>query len=219
MAWIQQAVGELRQLEPSAEAIKAAMAGQWDSGDYLIFSNGWARYQYHSAHCDDGMDDITVLHVPGGAYYLSKTHFCDGIRAETSRVSDGEKSQPADVNDFFSNRAAKQDWNLFSPDGALQCIVLNPHDDEYKKNKNLFVWIGTADKTPRTLFERRYRIASGPWLSWQTHWTSPDVVAVDVFEYLRSPMLEEELPPKQQIETLTFRRDTTTGVFIEQTQP
>src|SRR5262245_23922968 len=75
-SWIQQAMRELQFVgPPPAEAVRAATSGRWETEVYLIFTNSWAAFKHHSWHCDDGMDDMTVLRVPRGSFYLSHCHF------------------------------------------------------------------------------------------------------------------------------------------------
>src|SRR6267142_2009307 len=137
IAWIQEAVQQLQKSPaPAPELIQSATTGRWEIassvGSYLIFSNGWASCRTHSWHRNDGLDDIAVLKMPDGGFYLSRYHFEFGIEAETlvrrpnvpdvthatyvveMAQPDGSHSKPADAKDFLDNGGRWQGWYLFS---------------------------------------------------------------------------------------------------------
>lgn len=242
IAWIQEAVQQIQKSPtPGPELVQSASTGRWEiassPGSYLIFSNGWACCRTHSWHSDDGMDDIAVLKMPDGNFYLSRYHFEFGIKMETLslpvRLADsldakhpietasllGGHSQPADAKDFLEFGARWQGWYLFSRDGKLQCIVRSPHEDNQQQAKGLWVWIGMPEGTiGKTLFQKRYSIAAGREMRWAANWISDDEIVLDVFDYGdASPMMMGEDLPAHPLTTLVFERNKQSGMFLEKT--
>jgi hypothetical protein len=243
IAWIQEAVQQIEKSHaPTPELIQSASTGRWETAHsktegYLVFSNGWAACRTHSWHRNDGLDDIAVLKMPDGNFYLSRCHFCLGIQAETvSRHATspvpadgkdilevlserGDHSQPADAKDFLDNGARWQGWYLFSRDGKLQCIVRSPHEDHRQQAKGLWVWIGMLEGTnSKTLFQKRYTISAGREMSWTANWTSDDEINLDVLDYGgNSPRMMGVDFPKRLLTTLIFQRDKQNGMYLEKT--
>ena len=217
--WIQKAARQLEQVsKPPIEVTQGALTGRWVTGDWLIFSNGWAGYTMHSVHENDGMDDMALLRTSEGSFYLRRWHLCCGIASDLLPPG-GEAPPPADAEEFIEHRARLQEWTLFSPDGCLRCVVRSPHADRKKPSKGVWVWIGsTVGTNETTLFERRY-VVSGSYVSWSTRWVSTNEVLVDVFDYGpdRSPYMYKDLP-RRGITTLTFYRGDQSGRFIEKRQ-
>ena len=237
--WIQDAVQQIQKSPaPAPELIQSASTGRWEiagsPGSYLIFSNGWAACRTHSWHRNDGLDDIAVMRMPNGNFYLSRYHFESGIAVETlsqrakaagSDTRDGNGTypifggQPADAKDFLNNGARWQGWYLFSRDGKLQCIVRSPHEDNGRDAKGLWVWIGVVEgAAKKTLFQKKYSILAGRDMVWTSNWTSDDEIVLDVFDYGdASPMMMGEDLPARSLAALIFERDKQSGMFLEKT--
>jgi hypothetical protein len=243
IAWIQEAVQQIEKSHaPAPELIQSASTGRWETArskteGYLVFSNGWAACRMRSVHDNDEMDDIAVLKMPDGTFYLSRCHFCLGIQAETvsrhatnpvpvdgqdilEALSErGDHSQPSDAKDFLENGARWQGWYLFSRDGKIQCIVRSPYEDHRREKKGLWVWIGAVDGTTnKTLLQKTYSILADRDMTWTANWSSDDEITLDVFDYRgNSPTMMGEDYPKRLLTTLIFQRDKQSGMFLEKT--
>jgi hypothetical protein len=242
IAWIQDAVQQLQNSPaPAPELIQTATTGHWEiaspnTNRYLIFSNGWGVYRRHSSHANDEMDDITVLKIHNGGFYLSRYHFDFGIERDTlvrrpapdvihatgaieMGWPDGSPSQPADAKDFFDNGARWQGWYLFSRDAKLQCIIRTPQEDRRREKKSVWVWIGTAEANgSKSRLKKTYSIFASRDMTWTANWTSDDEITVDVFDYGgNSPRMMGVDYPKRLLTTLIFERDKQSGMFLEKT--
>lgn len=243
IAWIQETVRQIQKSpNPAPDLIQTASTGRWETahsqtGSYLIFSNGWAACKTHSWHRNDGMDDMTVLKMSDGIFYLSRYHFESGIQNDTlSRPIKGAESgasdavetaslisdhppQPANVKDFLENGGRWQGWYRFSRDGKLQCIVRSPYEDHRLEKKGLWVWIGTFEETgSQTLFQKRFFVSASRDMTWTANWTSDDEITLDVFDYGgNSPRMMGVDFQKRLLATLIFQRDQQSGKFTEKT--
>jgi hypothetical protein len=112
--WIEQSFQQLQaQPPPSLILLRPTNRFYWITGEYLIFSNGWAAYKMHSVHANDGMDDLGLMRSSSGNFYFSHFHFCGGFNSDFRDLQNlAEKGCPRDVQDFLKNYATS--WVPFS---------------------------------------------------------------------------------------------------------
>ena len=90
---------------PSAGLVQTFRPGDWAGQGYLVFSNGWASFAFHTFHDSEKIGDIALLRTSEGVFYTSHFHFCVG---ETEFSS---QPQPRDVSQFLEIYGAKQGWS------------------------------------------------------------------------------------------------------------
>jgi hypothetical protein len=220
--WILQAVQDLSQaappsLPPASGTNTSRENSWWGHPNYLIFSNGWAAYRINSIHDGPDVGDIAVLRTSEGAFYYSNQHYCAGI-TESMDPMPGAKEEiaaPSDLKDFLEHDARPQRWNAFAPGNGLWCILSCPRLRGSKKP--ISVWISTGEGTNRsTLWDRRYEVSASR-VSWATHWSSNDSVAVDIYDYSDTSLGGAyALSTKSNcVMSLSFGRDNQTGQFTD----
>lgn len=211
-AWIQSAFDELQKTPPpkGGPGFGKDYLPVWTSDSYLIFTNGWAAYKYHSFHANDGLYDFTVMRLSDGRFFISKRHFCTGMINEMAGRATNDLTQPLDANEFLNTYARNLELTEFSLDQKLKCAVICPEGSHsLHSKKSLWVWI--SDGSQKTLLERGYPI-KGSYVACVTHWVSPDEVTVDIVDWRRFEPPEESFP-SQPIIKLSFHRDKQTGLF------
>jgi hypothetical protein len=221
--WIWDAAQELTQATPPAPSTDRDGRGpSWIVPGFLTFSNGWAAYKVHTLHDGEDIGDTTVLRTSDGALYLSKTHFCTGIRdLMLPRDDPGHTPRPADMKDFIERYAKYQGWNLFAPGSRLWCLVNNQGFTDSRNHKEaLWVWIGSSEKSEHgTLFKRCYQV-TGTYVTWTTSWLPNGEIRVDVFDYGpgTTPFMGLGNPDRLQsnhLASIGLHRDGDAGIFTD----
>jgi len=89
---------------PAADLVHTFRPGDWAGQGYLIFSNGWASFAFHTFHDSTKIGDVALLRTSEGVFYVSHFHFCVGETEFTSQP------QPRDVSQLLEIYGAKQGW-------------------------------------------------------------------------------------------------------------
>jgi hypothetical protein len=85
-----------------------------------------------------------------------------------------------------------------------------------KSRKLVDVWIGPVS-TNDVMFSHRYKFV-GSDLDWHIHWSSPEAVTVDLFDYGEGVLASagrKTGAPSNHIATLEFQMDKQSGKFVE----
>jgi hypothetical protein len=109
--WLQSARQDLQKRgAPSPELIRSIQSGHWAGGGYLLFSNGWASFAWHSSHESERyggrIGNIALLRTPEGDFYVSHFHFCLG----EAEFQGQNKTQPKDLSQFLEIYGTEQQW-------------------------------------------------------------------------------------------------------------
>lgn len=103
--WLWSSVQELQNRGlPPANFTNGLPPGVWANHGFLVFSNGWASFAYHTVHETGDVGDIALLRTSEGIFYVSHYHFCC---AEATFYSE---RQPKDIADFLEMFGAKHGW-------------------------------------------------------------------------------------------------------------
>ena len=89
---------------PSHDLVHTFRPAAWADQGYLIFSNGWAAFAFHTFHDSRKVGDIALLRTSDGVCYVSHYHFCVGEDEFFGQP------QPRDVAQFLKIYGAKQGW-------------------------------------------------------------------------------------------------------------
>jgi hypothetical protein len=89
---------------PPANLVHTFRPGDWAGQGYLVFSNDWASFAFHTFHDSTKIGDIALLRTSDGVLYVSHFHFCIG---ETEYYG---WPQPRDFSSFLEIFGAKQGW-------------------------------------------------------------------------------------------------------------
>jgi hypothetical protein len=105
--WLKSATQELQSRgAPSTELMHTLQPGQWAGHGFILFTNGWASFAYHTFHDSEEIGDVALLRTSDGIFYVSHFHFCVG----EAEFWAPHKIQPKDFSQFLELYGAKQDW-------------------------------------------------------------------------------------------------------------
>ena len=103
--WLWSSVQELQNRgSPPADFAKGLDPDVWVSHGFLVFSNGWASFTFHTIHDSEDIGDIALLRTSDGIFYVSYFHFCVG-EAEFS-----SQRHPKDIAEFLELFGARHGW-------------------------------------------------------------------------------------------------------------
>jgi hypothetical protein len=111
--WIRTALKELQQMPPPPADFAASLGdGEWAGQRYLLFTNGWACFSYHTFHASERVGDIGLLRASDGSLYIAHFHFCVGLTEYSQRVLPSERQQPRprDMAHFIELYGPKHGW-------------------------------------------------------------------------------------------------------------
>jgi hypothetical protein len=107
--WLAKTTQELRScVPPPAYLVTNLPPGRWVAQRYLIFSNDWACFAYHTFHRSERIGDVALLRGADGSFYISRYHFCAGL------PEDPDAPQPKDLADFLKTYGTDQQWKRLS---------------------------------------------------------------------------------------------------------
>jgi hypothetical protein len=103
--WLWSAVQKLQNLgAPSPNVTTNLDASWWAKDGFLVFSNGWVSFAYHTFHDSEDIGDIALLRTPEGVFFVSYYHFCLGATTFDTR------DQPKDFSEFMQVFGTEQKW-------------------------------------------------------------------------------------------------------------
>ena len=111
--WIHSAMQRLREMPPPPTNLVTSVGeGDWAGKGYMLFSNGWACFSYHTFHESERVGDIALLRASDGSFYVCHFHFCVGLGEywQSVRPPEERQLQPRDIGHFIELYEKKQGW-------------------------------------------------------------------------------------------------------------